>query len=160
MGDCLTDEKSKQTSPTPYGDIFDRLFPHYLVMGMTPEQYWDGESGLKKAYREAYRIRRENEDRIADRNMWLQGMYIRDALQSVAYIVNGFAPKGAKLEPYPDKPRLEKAEEEKREEVQKKKEENQMTLAMAMMQAFADQFNKNRAKKQQKAQEAAENGET
>ena len=52
MGNRLTEEdKSKQTSPHPYGDIFDELFPHYLIMGMTPEQYWDGGLNVKNTSR-------------------------------------------------------------------------------------------------------------
>lgn len=111
-------------------------------MGMTPEQYWDGESWLKKAYREAYRLRIENEERLQDRNAWLQGIYIRDALQSVSLLVNGFVPKGTKPVDYPGKPILEAQEEKKKAETQKQKEENQMKLQMALFQAFAEQFNK------------------
>ena len=73
------------------------MFPHYLAMGMSPEEYWDGESSLKPAYRKAFRIRMENEERIADRNAWLLGLYVRDALQSVAMLVNGFVPKGVEV---------------------------------------------------------------
>lgn len=111
-------------------------------MGMTPEQYWDGESWLKKAYRKAYRLRIENEERIQDRNAWLQGIYIRDALQSVSILVNGFVPKGTKPLDYPDKPLLEAQEEKKKAEAQKQREDNQMQLQMALFQAFAEQFNK------------------
>lgn len=111
-------------------------------MGMTPEQYWDGESWLKKAYRKAYRLRIENEERIQDRNAWLQGIYIRDALQSISILVNGFVPKGAKPVDYPDKPLLEMQEEKKKAEAQKQREDNQMQLQMALFQAFAEQFNK------------------
>ena len=111
-------------------------------MGMTPEQYWDGESWLKKSFREAYRLRIENEERIQDRNAWLQGIYIRDALQSVSILVNGFVPKGTKPLDYPEKPMLEAQEEKKKAEAQKKREENQMQLQMALFQAFAEQFNK------------------
>lgn len=118
-------------------------------MGMTPEEYWDGESSLKKAYREAYRIKLENEERVADRNAWLQGIYIRDALQSVALLVDGFVPKGVKPVDYPDKPMLEKQEEQKKAETKKKNEENQMQMQMALFQAFAEQFNKHMQERQE-----------
>lgn len=124
------------------------MFPHYLAMGMSPEEYWDGESSLKPAYRKAFRIRMENEERIADRNAWLLGLYVRDALQSVAMLVNGFVPKGAEVGKYPEKPMLEKAEDEKKQEVQKQKEEDQMKVAMAMFQAMANKFNRNFEKRQ------------
>lgn len=145
MGDRLTEqEQTKQTSPTPYGDIFDELFPHYLLMGMTPEQYWDGEYGLKTAYKKAYRIRIENEQRITDRNNWYMGQYIMAAIQAVPLIVPGInMKKGASLPDYPDKPFLERYEEQKKEEVRKKNEEDQSKLAMAMFQAMTAKFNRN-----------------
>lgn len=145
MGDRLTEgEKPKQASSTPYGDIFDQLFPHYLLMGMTPEQYWDGEYGLKKAYREAYRMRMENEQRMADRNNWYMGQYLIRVLQCVPLLVGGLNVKqGTELPDYPDKPFFEKYEAEKEQEVRKKHEEDQSQLAMAMFQAMAAKMNKN-----------------
>jgi hypothetical protein len=144
VGDRLTEEdKPKQTSPYPYGDIFDELFPHYLLMGMTPEQYWDGESGLKKAFREAYRMRMDYEQKLADRNNWYMGQYIMCVLQCVPLLVGGLNVKpSTQLPEYPDKPFLEKAEAEKRETDRKRHEEDQMKLAMAMFQSAVLQKNK------------------
>ena len=144
MGNRLTEqEQPKQTSLTPYGDIFDELFPHYLLMGMTPEQYWDGEYGLKTAYRKAYTLRLENEQRISDRNNWYMGQYIIAALQAVPLFVGGFNTKGANIPSYPDKPFFQQEEERKKEEVRKKNEEDQSKLAMALFQAMTAKFNKN-----------------
>ena len=144
MGNRLTDDDQEQTESRSYGDIFDELFPHYLLMGMTPEQYWDGESSLKPAYRKAYQLRMENEQRIADRNNWYMGQYIMAAIQAVPLVVPGVnMKKGADLPEYPDKPFLEKYEEQKKETVRKQKEEDQSKLAMAMFQAFATRMNKN-----------------
>lgn len=94
----------------------------------------------------------ENEERVCDRNAWLQGIYIRDALQSVGLLVNGFVPKGAKPQEYPKRPMLEKAQEEKTAEARQKKEENQMQLQMALFQAMAEKFNKNFQKRQEQDQ--------
>ena len=145
MGDRLTEEsKPKQTSPTPYGDIFDELFPHYLLMGMTPEQYWDGESSLKGAYRKAYRLRIENEQRFSDQNNWYMGQYMIRVLQAVPLLVGGLNVKpSTKLPEYPDRPFFEQAEAQKQEEVRKKREEDQSKLAMAMFQAMLTKFNRN-----------------
>ena len=154
MGNRLTEDGSEQTESRSYGDIFDELFPHYLLMGMTPEQYWDGESGLKPAYRKAYRLRMENEQRIADRNNWYMGQYIMAAIQASPLIVPGVnLKKGASLPDYPDKPFLEKFEEQKKEEVRKKQEEDQSKLAMAMFQAWSVRFNKNIEKRLEKQEQ-------
>ena len=148
MGDRLTDDEASQTELKSYGDIFDELFPHYLYMGMTPEQYWDGESELKIAYRKAYRMRMKHEDMMLDRLAWYQGVYVRDALHSMPLLVAGFIPKGVRPGDYPKLPRLEQAEQEKRETDQKKRQENQMMLAMAMMQDVYTRFNRNMERKQ------------
>lgn len=130
----------------PISKVFRDAFPHYLAIGMPAEVYWDGESWLVKSYREAYRLRMENEDRISDRNEWRMGEYIRQALSSVALTVNGWAPKNTKLHDYPERPVLEKYElqrqaEEKQNE-QKAREEKEQKLALAMFQAFAEKMNK------------------
>lgn len=134
------------------GEAFDKVFPDYLIMGMTPEQFWDGESWLKKHYRAAYRQRVRNEERIRDQQAWLMGIYVRDALQSVAMLVNGFVPKGASPMPYPETPMLEKAEKEKAQADKKKQEELQMQRAMAMFQAMTSGFNRSIEKKQAEQQ--------
>ena len=147
MGDRLNEDEPQ--AARSYGDIFDELFPHYLAMGMTPEQYWDGESELKPAFRKAYGIRIENEQRLADRANWYMGQYIIKALQAVPLLVGGLNVKSTTdLPEYPDMPFLQKAEEMKKEEVRKQKEEDQRKLAMAMLQASFERFNKNFLKKQ------------
>ena len=81
-------------------DLYHRVFPEYLAMGMTWEQFWQQDCSLVIAYRKAYRIRQEEINRAA----WLQGLYMFRALQANPLIVYGFAKNGAKPEPYPGKP--------------------------------------------------------
>ena len=151
MEDRLTeDDKPKQTSPTPYGDIFDEALPHYMAMGMTYDEFWEGEYGRKKACRKAYQIRIENEQKLADRQNWYMGQYLINVLQAVPLFVAGFNTKGANLPDYPDKPYFEKFEEQKKEESRKKHEEDQSKLAMAMFQAMTAKFNKNIEKRLEK----------
>lgn len=111
-------------------------------MGMSAEEYWDGEPWLARSYREAYRIRMENQNRIADRDAWRMGEYIRYALSSVPIAVNGFVPKGHTMRDYPEKPLTVQAEERERKENKKKQQENQQQLALAMFQAFTEKINK------------------
>lgn len=160
MGDRLTDGEPKQTDYRTQGEIFDELFPHYLMMGMTAEQYWDGEAMLKPAFRKAYRMRTEDEMRRADLNNWYMGQYLIKALQCVPLLVGGLNVKpSTRLPEYPEKPFLQQAEEQKKEEVRKKKEEDQAKLAMALMQAAFEKFNRNFEKKQQKQQKAVGTGQ-
>lgn len=153
MGDCLTEEQPRQTSDTPYGDAFDAFLPHYMAMGMPYELYWDSEYGVKTAYLRAYRIRMENEQRFADWKCWQMAQYLMAVAGASAIYVNGFVPKGAKLEKFPGKPFLEQAEIRKKEEDIKKKQEDQSMAAMAMFQAFVSQFNKNVEKRLERDKE-------
>ena len=79
-----------------YGEKFEELFPYYLSLGMTEEQYWDKDCTLVAAYRKAEELRmnRRNQE------MWLQGAYFYDALCRVSPILHAFAKKGAKPVPY------------------------------------------------------------
>lgn len=140
MDSGLTEDKPK--AKATLSKIFREAFPHYLVMGMTAEEYWDGEPWLVRSYREAYRIRIDNQNRIADRDAWRMGEYIRHALASVPITVNGFAPKNHHMHEYPEKPMTEQYEEQKKQEAQQKREENQQQLALAMFQAFVEKMNK------------------
>ena len=72
--------------------------PQYLVMGMTPTQYWDEDPRLAIAYRKAYRLRKASENEFA----WLQGVYIMDGF-AVA-LANAFKKKGQRAEMYFEKP--------------------------------------------------------
>lgn len=129
-------------------------------MGMTYDEYWDGEVGMKTAYREAYRMRVEHDMRIADRNNWYMGQYIMDVLNGMPLLVAGLNVKrGANLPPYPDKPYYERLDEQKKEEERAKREEDQTKLAIAMFQAGIERFNRNLLKRQAEEAKARESGQ-
>ena len=159
MGDRLTDGNEKTVSRS-YGDIFDELFPQYLLMGMTPEQYWDGESSLKKAFRKAYMLRMEIEQKNADRNNWYMGQYLIAVLQSVPLLVGGLNVKRTtKLPEYPREPFLMAAEAAQKKEARRKREEDQTMLAMAMFQANIEKMNQNILKRLEKDAKADGTGQ-
>lgn len=85
---------------TSYREIFDNAFPHYLYMGMTPEQFWEGDSDLVVAYRKAFEMKQEADNQ----RLWLQGAYIYDAISRLVPIMHPFAKKGTKAIPYLEKP--------------------------------------------------------
>ena len=155
MGDRLTDGEQK-TESRSYGDIFDELFPQYLLMGMTPEQYWDGEYGLKIAYRKAYKLRKEIEQKEADRNNWYMGQYIIAALSGTPLLVAGLNVKRTtKLPEYPKEPFLYAAEAAEKKETRRKREEDQTMLAMAMFQANIEKMNQNILKRLEQGKKPA-----
>lgn len=55
------------------------MCPIYMTFGMTYEQYWHGDPCAVIAYREAFKLKR----RMENENMWLQGLYFCNALESV-----------------------------------------------------------------------------
>ena len=97
-----TEEVGQQSSPSSftYTQKFYELFPYYLAIGMTPEQYWDGDCTLVKYYRKAEEIRNEKRNQ----ELWLQGMYIYEALCDVSPVLHAFAKKGTKPSPYSAEP--------------------------------------------------------
>ena len=93
-----TMEGSERDSSLPfvtYTERFYEQFPYYLSIGMTPEQYWDGDPYLARAFRKADELRMERKNQ----ELWLQGMYIYEAICDASPILHDFAKKGTK--PYP-----------------------------------------------------------
>lgn len=159
MDNRLTGDNPKQAGSKSYGDIFDEFLPEYMAIGMTYDEYWNGEFGTKRAARKAYAIRTKNQQILADRQNWYLGQYMKRVLESTALLVAGLnVKKGAKLPEYPDKPFFETFEEQKKEEVRKQKEEDQIKLAMAMMHAAFNRFNKRFEQRQAEGQKAIATG--
>lgn len=105
------------TSSFTYTEKFYELFPYYISIGMTPEQYWDGDCMLVKYYRKAEELRNEKRNQ----ELWLQGMYIYEALCDVAPVLRAFAAKGSKPTPYSDKPYPLNAKQSARDEEEKQR---------------------------------------
>lgn len=107
-----------QSAPlTTYTQRFYEAFPYYLAIGMTPEQYWDGDPELAKYYRKAEEIRNEKRNQ----ELWLQGMYIYEALCDASPIFHAFAKKGTKPRPYSTSPYALTVKEQKKEKEAKEK---------------------------------------
>lgn len=118
-----------------YTEKFNELFPYYLSIGMTEEQYWDKDNQLVIAYRKAdeLRLTRKNQE------LWLQGAYFYDALCRVSPILHAFAKKGTKPSPY-----LTEAyslTEKQAELVQEEKSKKVFDKGKKMMEGFMAQHN-------------------
>ena len=127
-------EGSGQKGSLPYStytEQFYEMFPYYLSIGMTYEQYWDGDCTLVKYYRKAEELRNEKRNQ----ELWLQGMYVYEAICDVSPILHAFAKKGAKPHPYPTKPYAisEKQIRQERKEKERKLVEKGKRFMEAMM---------------------------
>ena len=110
-------EGSNTQTATNSRELFAKVFPKYLVIGMSYDEFYCKDHELVIAYREAYKDKRKqlNED------MWLQGLYVYQAVSRVAPLLAPFA-KQPKAEPYLDKPipMFEKEKEESEQAVMDK----------------------------------------
>ncbi len=123
-------------APAKQSEVFWREFPYYLSIGMTAEQYWDGDALLPRYYRKADRLRQER----ANTEAWLQGAYVYDAILGAAPVLHAFAKKGTKPRPYREEPFPlgEKAEGE----AAAKPDKPGVPAGLAYMQTFMASFNR------------------
>ena len=96
-GESVTDEPSGTDQPRTFTQLFRAVFPAYLAMGMTYDEFWNGPVWLVESYREAYEMRLENEEIARHR----QGMYFFQALKVA---MQGFSKDRSHVEKYPDRP--------------------------------------------------------
>ena len=113
-----------------YTEIFEEQFPHYLAIGMSSAEYWEGDSMLTRYFRKAYKIKQDE----INNNAWLQGVYIYDAVSTAIH--NAFKDKKTKATSYAKQPynlykNREKTEFEKAKEV-----EVEQQKAVAWMENF------------------------
>lgn len=110
-----------EDQPRTYTEIFETVFPYYLAIGMSYEQFWEGSADLVKAYRKADEIRR----RRMNEELWLCGMYTADAL--TATVGNMFSKKKYN---YPSEPRpITKDEAEERRERERREKAEKIKAA-------------------------------
>lgn len=129
MGDqfliSLPEEGDKENEPDPplsYTEIFENHFPYYLAIGMTPDEYWNGDNQLPKAFREADKIRMKR----MNHEKWLQGAYIYEAICAASPLIN-FS-KRSKAYPYMKTPFETEKPVSKKSKIEQEKEEMQRNI--------------------------------
>ena len=144
VADCFPINEEGEVSPSlSYHELCDRLCPDYMAMGMTYDEYWYGDPWMTKAFRKAHELkRREN-----NFNLWLQGMYVYEAILNIAPVLRPFS-KETKPIPYPSEPYAFSKDEQKEKEQRKQEEldkKNQATIK-----AWAERVNRLKAEKEAK----------
>jgi hypothetical protein len=100
---------ASEVKASSYTETFEEVFPYYLAIGMTYEQFWCDTPELVVFYRKADDIRK----RRVNEELWLAGIYTSEALAST---VGNMFSKGSKYE-YPSEPKpITLAEFEERKE--------------------------------------------
>jgi hypothetical protein len=119
--------------------LFEEQFPYYLSIGMTEEEYWDGDPTLTIAYRQADEMRWDRRNH----ELWLQGMYVYEAICCCVPVLRAFS-KERRPGKYPAEPySLNERQKRKREE---QKEISTDKKIKDKFEAFMAGFNKNFAK--------------
>lgn len=129
--------------PISYTEQFYSHLPFYLSIGMTYEQFWNEDCCLVKYFREAFKLQRDRENE----RMWLQGMYIYEALCDVSPVLRAFAKKGTKPIEYSTQPYAITKEEIERRRMEKEKAKYDEMKARTN--AFAIKFNAKMAQRKE-----------
>lgn len=120
-----------------YSEKFYELEAFYIAIGMTYEQYWDGDSTMVQAYRKAYDLKKKQVNEEA----WLHGMYIYEAIGCMSPILNANAKRGTKAKSYPQRPH-EMTPPPATEKEQETAEVRAYDDMQSKMEAFMTRFNK------------------
>lgn len=107
-----------------------------MSIGMTYDEFWHGDVSMVRAYRKAQELR----DKRKNQELWLQGMYVYEAIYDVAPILHAFAKKGTKPEPYAKEPYpITEADVREREEREARIRQERIKAEFA---AFAERMRK------------------
>lgn len=117
-----------------YTAQFNKVFPYYLAIGMTYEQFWERDCELVIYYRKAAEIKQS----LLNQQAWLQGAYVYEAILDASPTLHDFIKRGTKPLPYRNEPYDFKADDI----AKKRHEAKQDAKAKAFMQAFAANVNK------------------
>jgi hypothetical protein len=88
--------------------FFDEQLDYALQIGMTPSQFWYDNPRLILNYQEKFKAEQMRQQQM----IWLQGAYVKNALQSTI-LVAGLADKNTaqKMPKYPEMPKFEEQRE-------------------------------------------------
>lgn len=112
---------------------FEELCPIYMSYGMTYDEYWYDSPYKVKFYRECHKLKVKQKDE----EMWIQGMYIYEALCDVSPILHAFSKNGTKPLPYSEYPYSYKNDKENKKEIDEQEEKNARLTAMVFFDNWA-----------------------
>ena len=124
--------------PLSYKELFESVCPEYMAMGMTYDEFWNGDNDAPRMYRKLYRRKRER----ANEDAWMHGLYVQQAIAAC------FSGKKHPFK-YPEKP-LGFDETPVTERKQDKPDKNKVAKnnAKTLMEIWAINFNQKFEEKQ------------
>lgn len=139
----IAKEKSKQVEGTSLTELFEELCPIFMSYGMSYDEYWHSSPYRAKFYLEAHKLK----IRQKDEEMWMQGMYIYEALCDVSPILHAFSKKGTKPLPYSKRPYMSNINELKTQQDKKQEKKNAELVARVYFENWAKNTKKHFEKK-------------
>ena len=121
----LISKDESEVEDTSLSIFFEKMCPIYMGYGMSYDEFWYGSPYRTKFYLEAYK----RKIRQQDESMWMQGMYIYEALCKVSPVLHAFSKKGTKPLPYAEKPYLTSAPALETQKDKEKEVENARLIA-------------------------------
>jgi len=115
--------------PKTFLEWLDENCAYHMAIGMTYNQFWRDDPLIAVHYRNAEKLRNDKRNQ----ELWLQGMYIYQALCDVSPVLNAFAKKGTKPNPYLDKPypiTAKQAKEHSKQRESRQYQEKQRSIEM------------------------------
>lgn len=95
----LEGSSSNSTDSVKFTDILNEMCPYYMALGMSYDDYWNGDPYMARYYREAHKQRIRNKNSI----LHLQAQYIYEVMGCMASLYDPFA-KRRKPEKFRDHP--------------------------------------------------------
>lgn len=139
----ISEEKSK-VEVTSLTNLFEKQCPIYMSYGMSYDEFWYGDAYRTKFYRDAYLIK----VRQKDEELWMQGMYIYEALCKVSPILHAFSKKGTKPLPFSEKPYLYNSDLVKTRKEKEQEEKNARLIARLHFENWSREMKKRFQNKQ------------
>lgn len=139
----IFEDKSK-VEVTSLTELFEKQCPIYMSYGMTYDEFWYGEAYRAKFYRECHHIKVKQKDE----ELWLQGMYVYEALCKVSPILHAFSKKGTQPLQYSSKPYMSTLSIEKTAVDKEQEEKNAQLIARLHFENWARAMKKKFEKKQ------------
>ena len=138
-------EKGSSVESVSLTQIFEAQCPIYMSYGMSYDEFWYDSPYRAKFYREMKQI----QIRQKDEELWLQGVYIYDALCRVSPILHAFSKSGTKPLPYLEQPFSYGNEAEKTKAQKEKEAENERLKAQIQFKMWARAVAKKFEKKEE-----------
>lgn len=133
MGSSGLKSEQKRVESISLTTLFEKWCPVYMSYGMSYDEFWKESPYRAKFYREAHELKLKQKDEL----MWVQGMYIYEALCEVSPVLHAFSKKGTKPLPYSEKPYLSKIDKKITKQEKQQQIENERLIAQIHFQNWA-----------------------